>query len=714
MNAKQRMLVVLLASLSTVAGCTSIVERNWLAPDYGGWRTYGGTPDQIHYSSLDQINRDNVHLLEVAWSFDTGDGFPESTLQCNPIVVDDVLYAISPRGRIIALDAGTGMLRWQFAPEDEVVPRTRLRGVSYWDGDGKGRILAVVGSYLYALDAATGDLIESFGDGGRRDVREGLGRPAEELTVTATTPGILYDDLLILGSTVPERLPSAPGDVRAYDLRDGSIRWTFHTIPRPGEFGHETWPRNAWAYTGGANSWAGMALDRQRGVVYIPTGSAATDPYGADRLGHNLFANSLIALDADTGERVWHFQVVRHDVWDRDLPAPPMLMQIERHGRSTAAVLQITKSGHVFAFDRSNGTPIYPIEEVAAPSSDVPGEVVSISQPLPTEPPPFARQRFGPDVVTRRMEQVRLAVLEHLQELRYGGQFIPPSVAGTVVFPGLDGGGEWGGGAFDPETGLLYVNANDVPWILRLVEPEAESTPANTNALYASACAGCHGPDGRGSPPDYPALDRLDERYTHEALTRLIRTGTGRMPGFPHFNEQALSALARYLLSGTDEALSVSSPVASPKSPGFQPGPYERFVDPDGYPAVEPPWGTLTAIDVNAARIVWQVPLGEYPELVAQGLPVTGTENYGGPVVTAGGLVFIAATNYDRKFRAFNKTTGDVLWETALPAAGNATPAVYEVDGRQYVVIAAGGRMIAPTGGSFVAFALPENYRGAK
>ncbi len=658
---------------------------------------YGGGPEGTRYSPLRQINRENVSQLHVAWSYDCDDGAGDP--QTQPIEVDGVLYGLTPRHKVVALDATSGKLLWRF--DSGIVGRGANRSVVYWADGTEKRIFAGVQSYVYAVDARTGKAISGFGTNGRIDLREGLGREPEKQSILLTSPGIIYKDLLIAGGRTPEALPAPPGDIRAYDVRTGKVRWQFHTVPHPGEFGYETWPKDAWTYTGAANNWAGMAVDAERGIVFVPTGSAASDFYGADRVGNDLFANTLLALDAATGRRIWHFQSVRHDIWDRDFPSPPLLVRVRHEGRMVDAVAQATKSGFIYLFNRTTGEPLFPIEYRKYPASDVPGEVAAETQPLPVKPGPFARQALTEDVLSNRTPEIHDWALAKFREFRSAGQFVPLSVGKeTVVFPGFDGGAEWGGQAFDPETGLLYVNANDVAWTASLAETTRGASGRQT---YLSQCASCHGDSLQGAPPSIPSLVELRGRRTAAQVSGVIRQGAGRMPSFPGLRDADVSALADYVLSGlSKEAESTAQDAAAPR---YRFTGYHKFLDPDGYPAVAPPWGTLNAIDLNTGEYAWKVPFGEYPQLGGK----TGSENYGGPVVTAGGLVFIAATNFDRKFRAFDKSTGKLLWETTLPFAGNATPITYELGGKQYVVIyATGGKSGrgGPAGGVYVAFSL--------
>jgi glucose dehydrogenase len=666
------------------------------------WATYGG--DQAtHYSSLAQINKSNVKQLEVAWSYDTEE---TGGLQTTPIEVAGVVFGISPSQKIFALDAATGKVKWKF--DSGIVGTQPDRGLAYWASpDNKDRrIIVGVMNFVYALNPDTGQPIPGFGDKGRIDLREGLGRDVATGFIAITSPAVIYKDLVIVGGRLPETLPALPGDIRAYDVRSGKQRWIFHTIPHPGEFGYDTWPKDAWQKSGAANNWTGMTVDQKTGIVYIPTGSAAFDFYGGDRVGDDLFANCELALNAETGERIWHFQGVHHDLWDRDFPSPPALVSMMHDGKQVDAVAQTTKQGFLYLFDRATGKPLFPIESHKYPPSDLPGEVAAAEQPLPTKPAPYARQRLTEDMLTNRTPEAHQWAVEQFRTYRSDGQFVPLSTKqNTIIFPGFDGGAEWGGPAFDPESGLLYVNSNEMAWAVELAENKAD--PQSGKGIYQSQCTICHRDDMKGSPPLFPSLVGVRDRMTQELIRERIQKGKGRMPAFPNLTAEEVNALVLFVSEGQNKEIS-----GQPIQPqmGYRFSGYTRFHDPDGYPAVAPPWGTLNAINLNTGEYAWKVPLGEYPDLAAKGMKNTGSENYGGPIVTAGGLLFIGATNYDRKFRAFDKSTGELLWETTLPFAGNATPITYEIDGRQYVVIAAGGGkdVKRPSGGVYVAFALKK------
>lgn len=664
------------------------------------WPAYGGSPSRDHYSPLTQINRSNVSQLKEVWRYvSKGKGSLETT----PLMINGVLYGISPTQEVFALNAATGKPIWTFDPG---MASDGSRGLAYWsNGRGDGRLFVGVMYNVYAIDARTGKAIRSFGDNGHIDLRENLGRDPKSQWISLTSPGIVYKDLIIVGGEEPETLPAPPGDIRAYDVRTGKLRWTFHTIPHPGEYGYNTWPKNAWKYSGAANCWGGMSLDSKRGIVYVPTGSAAPDFYGASRIGDDLFADTLIALNAETGKRIWSFQDVRHDIWDRDLPAAPALVTLHRDGKAIPALAQVTKQGFLYVFNRVNGKSLFPIVYRKVPASTVPGEVAASEQPFPLEPAPFARQRITADTLTNRTPEAHQYALKLLRTARSGGQFTPLSVGKpTLIVPGTHGGGNWGGPAVDPKTGILYVNSTDQASIDSLKEYHEAPTGRGT---YMSQCSVCHGSDLSGSPPSFPSLVDIGKKLSDPQITARIHQGGGRMPGFANIQGDQLKALIAFLHHPNKHEGDGNIPAGSVS---YQLDGYKDFVDAQGYPAVATPWGTLSAINLNTGKYLWKVPFGQYPELVAEGKPDTGSVSYGGPIVTAGGLVIIAATVYDHKIRAYDKDTGKLLWQAVLPNSGSATPATYMVDGRQYIVIASGSGMLLhkSTPGIYVAFALPK------
>lgn len=692
------------------------------------WREYLGGNNRNHYSLLKQIDSSNVSQLQVAWTYSTGDS---GQMQCNPIIVNGVLYGMTAANQPFALDGATGKEIWRRRSIDAVMYNTG-RGVTYWEKGNDKRILFTNGPWLYAVNAITGEPVESFGDKGKVSLKTGLGSTATEKFVVSNTPGIVYQDLIIMPLRLSEGADAAPGYIQAFNIVTGKLAWVFRTIPRPGEYGYNTWPKDTYKNTnvGGANNWAGMALDDKRGIVFVPTGSAAFDYYGGNRVGSNLYANCLLALDAKTGKRKWHFQMVHHDILDRDAPAPPNLVTVTHNGKKIDAVAQVTKQGVVFVFERETGRPLFPIEEKKTPASDVPGEKAWPSQPWPSKPAPFARHHLTADDISPYAEnktELREKFLKH----RFEGPFTPLAQTGTIVFPGLDGGAEWGGAAADP-NGILYVNSSEMAWLLSLGPTDPQPAKATDNfqgtgtktlgqQVYVSNCAVCHGQERQGNPGSgFPSLLKMSSRRDRTYVTNVVTNGKGMMPSFSRLSAEERNAVVSYLM-GTEKKDSASlSKVTRGKEPGLnqaKKNPYvaykitgfSKFLDNKGRPAITPPWGTLNAIDLNTGEYLWKVPFGEYPELAQQGIPNTGAESYGGPVITASGLLFIAGTK-DKKFRVYNLRNGELLWQTTLPAAGFATPSTYQVNNRQYVVIACGGNKLgAPSGDSYVAFALPEN-----
>ncbi|GAC1311667.1 MAG: hypothetical protein NVSMB24_31660 [Mucilaginibacter sp.] len=718
-------LLCILLAISAILSC----KRNSSA-DHSGWSAYAGSKDGNRYSSNSQITITNVSHLKVAWTYsshdrDTGN---RSQNQCNPIMVNGVLYATSPKLKLFALDAATGAQKWLFDPalqngsknDDPLAYYKVCRGVVYWEDEdgGSKRIFYSVGSKTYAIDADTGLPVKSFGKGGYLDLTEDLGRKVNSF-VSGTTPGVIYKDLLIIGARVSESEDAAPGHIRAYDALTGKLRWIFHTIPHPGEKGFETWPDStAWKRLGAANNWSGMALDEKRGIVYIPTGSIGGDFYGGNRAGQNLFANSLIALDAATGKYIWHYQVVHHDLWDRDLPANPNLVTIQHNGKTIDAVAQITKHGFIFMFDRTNGRPIFPIGEKKVPTAGLPGEHAWPTQPIPSLPEPFSRQKFGPEDVTDLSPATHADMLAQYSKVKFRTMFSPPSKDGVWIFPGFDGGGEWGGAAVDPESKIMYISNSEMPWAQVMIDVPKNNFEHTLqgmgHAIYNKYCISCHGPELKGNGPAYPSLVNINKKYNADQAGKIIENGRNMMPSFKQITANEKKALLAFVLklhpTAADAKIIPKEPVSAPAKATAQipytMNGYNRFVDKDGYPGIKPPWGCLDAVDLTTGKLLWKVPLGEYPELTKKGVPVTGTELYGGPLVTKGGLVFVAATR-DEKIRAFDKHTGKQVWEAKLPAAGYATPATYAVNGKQYVVIACGGgKLGSKSGDTYVCFAL--------
>jgi len=714
-------LLVTLVCICLLASCASNDNDN-------GWTMYGGNSNNNHYSSLSQIDTNNVTQLQVAWTYHAGDvdTANHSQIQCNPIIIDNVLYGTSPLMKLFAVDATTGKQKWIFNPFDSFSGNKRFffimnncRGVAYWsDGENDKRIFYTVGSDLYSINSNNGKPEMSFGDSGKIDLHNDLGRDVKDLFVTATSPGVVYKNLIIMGTRVDEGPAAAPGHIRAYDVRTGRLKWIFHTIPYPNEVGYNTWEDTAaYRHIGGANAWSGLALDEKNGIVFAPTGSASFDFYGGKRRGDDLFANTLLALDASTGKRIWHFQSVHHDLWDRDLSSPPALVTINKDGKKIDAVALTTKTGFVFVLDRKTGEPVYPIEEKPVPHiSELVGEYLSPTQPYESIPKPFVRQLITEnDLNTLLPDSSYADVKKRFQGYNHSNMFEPLSKEGTIVAPGLNGGGEWGGPSYDPMTGILYVNANEMANLMQIVDLKTSATSHETFLtagvrLYQTNCMGCHGPKRQGSG-NYPSLIGVNKKYNEQQFVQLISTGRRMMPAFKQLNDEEKKAIASFILDNHSRQSYPFIDSVKPVNPYLQmpyaiTG-YNLFLSKEGLPAISPPYGTLTAIDLNTGKYVWHDTLGDYPYFAAKGLH-TGSENYGSSAVTKGGLLFIAATS-DGHLRAFNKRTGQLLWEYKLPAAAFATPSVYEVNGREYIVIACGGGKLETTSGdAYIAFALPR------
>ena len=726
----------------------SSIQAEQEAVGHMTWRDYLGGEDSSHYSALDEINRTNVRQLQVAWQYETGDEIPYAF---NPIVVDGVMYVMAKHSSIVALDATSGKELWLFATGQRAnvyrgVDFLGKRGINYWESRDRRdrRLLISINDYLLGINAETGKLVSTFGENGRVDLREDLGRdPKTMARIQSATPGRIFENLIIVGSATGEEYGSPPGDIRAYDVISGKLAWTFHTVPHPGEYGYSTWPKDAWKYAGGTNAWGEITIDEKRGIAYVPLGSSTYDFYGADRAGDNLFSDCLVALDAHTGKRLWHRQLVHHDLWDYDLAAAPQLLTVRHNGKAVDIVAQATKQGFLYVFDRITGEPLWPIEERPVPKSDVPGEKASPTQPFNVTPPPFSRQSFAVEDINRSVltpqEQAKWRDL--LLTARNEGIYTPPSLNNTIEMPGNRGGANWGNTAVDPTAGTLYVVSMDVPAVLKLVSAPAiktiddkDATPTERGrTTYEQRCALCHGPELQGRPPAVPALVGITHQVSPEGIKSIVTHGMSDMPAFSELSASALDSLVTFLSNpmAAKRLGSIEKHVARPVTVitegvpavvrywtgyGLSPG------------AIDAPWSTITAYDLNEGIIRWKMPLGDAPQAAAsyrgQDRGIFMERN--GAVVTAGGLLFIA-TKDEGVLRAYDKDNGRVLWSTPLPAASEGVPAVYEAGGREYLVVCAasrkGGAPVTdtqmaqpdsfaetPVHRAYVAFALPTQY----
>ncbi len=690
---------------------------------YNSWLKTGGGNENLKYSSLHQIDTSNYNQLGVAWIYysENKDSTKFGPMECNPIVVDGVMYGVSPKLKLFALNAATGKELWTFNPADSVANKkwhrnsvNMNRGVAYWANGNDKRIIYTVGPIVFSVNALTGNLVKSFGQEGGINLVNGLDRNPDKLFVAPTSPVMVYKNLFFVSGLVGDE---TPGHIRAFDIKSGAQKWIFHTIPYPQDKGYETWDdTTAYKHMGSTNSWAGFSLDEKRGILFAPTGNPSNDFYGGERTGMGLYGNSLLAIDAETGKLKWHFQTVHHDVWDMDLPAPPALVTVTHKGKKVDAVAQTTKTGFVFLLNRETGEPLFSVKEVPVnTSTSLENEKLWPTQPMPEIPKPLVRQSFDSNDLNQFIDAKSYATIKNAF-LKYGPSkiFTPPSTKGTIVLPGYDGGAEWGGPAFDPETQLLYVNTNEMSWILEMVENKKNNQPLLTNydagkVIYTHNCMKCHGTEMQGGG-NYPSLIGAAKKYNTQTFSQLVKNGRRMMPGNNVLTELEKMALASYVLdiktvqqqkfTGT-----LSTPLPEQKTTYGFTG-YNKFLTPEGYPAISPPWGSLTAINLNTGEQVWKIPFGEFESLKAIGIPATGRENYGGPVVTKGGLLFIGASA-DGKFRIVHKRTGKILREIDLPAPGVATPSIYEIEGKQYVVIACGGsKWGGKSSDAYVAFTL--------
>ncbi|MFY0653686.1 MAG: DUF1080 domain-containing protein [Cyclobacteriaceae bacterium] len=695
-----------------------IKQDNTPPIEYSEWSVYRGDKKGNQYSELGQIHAANVHRLVPVWQYRTGDANDKSSIQVNPIIIDGLMYLSTPTLRAIALNAVTGEEEWVFHSseynENNTEFRGRTRGVTYWESNDKTdrRIFHFVKDRIYALNAKTGALITSFGENGFIDLRKNLSMPVEKASIEVTSPGIVYKNYLIIGSRVPEGYVSTPGHIRAYNTVTGAFEWIFHTIPEEGEFGYDTWEFEEGQSYGGANVWSGFTMDEKRGWVFCATGSPSFDFYGGFRKGQNLFGNCILALDATTGKRVWHYQTVHHDIWDYDNPSAPVLVTINKGKEKRDAVVQLTKMGLTFVLDRDTGEPIFPIIETPVAASTVHGEEAWPTQPIPTKPLPLGRTGIDETDLTNISLEANAYAKKLFKNYISGPIYTPPSEIGTLTSPSFLGGVEWQGGSFDPYYNMLYVNSNNLVSLMKLTKVYESDADANSlqigKSLYTENCALCHGINKEGSPPTYPPLN--DIQLSKEQTLEVIRNGRNIMPAFKQFDEDQLMALAEFIKSNQSTSDSANAINAKGKFKYVGNG-YKIFRDQDGYPATAPPWGTLTAINLASGDVVWKRPIGEYKELTKKGVLNTGTPTYGGAVATAGGMIFIASTA-DEKLRAFEKSRGKLLWEYQLPVGGYATPSVFIQNGRQYVTIVAGGggKNSTKSGDYVMTFALPESY----
>lgn len=729
------------------------------AQEHKTWSDYGGAPDDSKFVDFKQIDKTNVSKLTVAWTYPSGD---DSMYVFSPVIDGNVMYVLARNTSLVALDATTGKEIWVHSGLIGIAPR----GINFWKSkDGKDkRLIFQLHHQLQEIDATTGKSIESFGTNGYVDLRQGLGRdPQSIIRIQSQNPGKVFENLLLMGSTTGENFMSPPGDIRAFDVVTGKVVWQFHTLPHPGEPGYDTWPKDAWRYVGGVNDWAELSVDAKRGIVYIPLGSGTYDFYGADRIGNDLYANCILALDARTGKYKWHFQEVHHDLWDFDAVSAPQLITIMHNGKKVDAVAHAGKTGFLYVLDRETGKPIWPIEERPVPASDMPGEVASKTQPFPTVVPAFGRQKFTSADINPYLPEARKAELvKRIDESRNEGIFTPPGFKETVSMPGNQGGSNWGTTASNPAKGEVYVLSLDAPALLKMSTEQPSmralgnagrpvaapgATPVNDpgRAVYEKNCMMCHGPERTGGGA-IPSLVDITTRLSPDVIEGIVQNGNGQMPAFSNLDTTQLHDLIAYLgIGATGPAVAATPPSTKPAGPVVADGGVPAgevlaktyitgrspwgIMDGPAYPAgtnapteryfsgwnvmtsiIAPPWNKLTAYDLNKGTIKWQKSVGTDPGIVT-------TEH--GLAANSTGLIFLPTQ--DGKVRAYDADTGDVLWTADLPAGSRTVPSIYEVNGKEYLVVDATANLVLGNGNpdsappspaklqrAYVAYALPD------
>lgn len=680
--------LLIISALSILTYCNRPLTQD----DPNEWAHYNHDVHNTKFSLLNQIDTSNVGDLKPIWKYE--DSLENgASLFFNPIIARGKMIVLLPSNSLAALDPVTGNKLWQFIP-DSADTYNWSRCINYYKADQSTNdvIYFVFGSTLYCLNANDGKTVNGFGHAGKVSFFTGLeydSTKLDRLFVTSNAPGVIFKDLFIIGSKVPDELPSISGDIRAFNRITGKLEWIFHTIPKTGEYGADTWGPDARKKNGGANCWAGIALDEKRGIVYIPTGSPSFDFYGADRPGQNLFGNCLLALDANTGKRLWHYQTTHHDLWDRDNGSPPNLLTVNHNGRQIDAVGLLTKMGYVFLFDRENGTPLFPIDEVPVDTvSTMPGEKPWPTQPIPSKPAPFARQGYKPEYISEATPTSAQYIKDEIKKHGYKtGIYEPPGLNGTLLLPTAHGGANWGGGSVNTNTNVLFVNSNDMPWYFALTENKKliENNNLSGEALFKIYCSSCHGIDKKGSVAA-PDISQKVKIYSESKLENILKKGVGPMPAFKHLPEQQINNIISYLKGKSNQDFHTAGMQVESEEPYSFAG-YNIYTDTSGIYAIKPPFGTLTAIDLNKGENIWQVPLGENDKLLKLGIKNSGDFNRGGGIATAGGLIFIGTTG-DKKLRAFNQADGKVLWEYTLPGLATSIPSTFGINGKQYITVA--------------------------